>query len=151
MLMHYKVGAQMVFDIEAPSPKELFKKIATVQEIFDTDKVCGACQSTRVRFKHRTVDDYEFFEISCEDCTARLQFGQLKKGGGLFVKRRDDDGHELPNGGWEVYVPRKQNTRSEPTGHHRDVRQPGDETLPHPGRYGHDARTDKIDDSDLPF
>lgn len=140
MKMHYKAGP-MTFEIEGASPKELFKKIATVQEIFDTDKMCGACNSPDVRFRSRQVDDFEFFEIACETCTARLQFGQLKKGGGLFVKRRDDDGHELPNRGWEKYVPRKQQTQAQPN-----------YTAPNGGQpYGRDARADHITDDDVPF
>ena|SRR5689334_12667445 len=134
MKMHYKTGP-MTFEIEGASPKELFKKIATVQEIFDTDKKCGACGSTEVRFRSRRVDDFEFFEIACESCAATLKFGQLKKGEGLFVKRRDEDGRPLPNNGWEKYEPKKQQTQAAPT------------------RYGngHDARADHITDDDVPF
>jgi hypothetical protein len=111
MKAHYKT-ARITFEMEADNPKALWKKIALVQEIFDTDRKCGCCQSENIRFRSRQVDDFEFFELGCIDCHARLQFGQNKKGGGLFAKRRDEDGNYLPDNGWSVYKPK---TTSEPT------------------------------------
>ena len=40
----------------------------------------------------RTVDDNEYYELRCMDCGAKLAFGSMKKGGGLFPKRKDADG-----------------------------------------------------------
>ena len=37
------------------------------------------------------------------DCGARLAFGVMKKGGGLFPKRKDADGNWFPDRGWVKY------------------------------------------------
>ena len=41
------------------------------------------------------------------DCGAVLGFGQHKKGGTLFPKRKDADGNWLENRGWYKYKPPK--------------------------------------------
>jgi hypothetical protein len=43
--------------------------------------------------------------LFCTDCTAALTFSQYRDGGGLFLKRRDDDGKPLQNGGWKIWRP----------------------------------------------
>ena len=130
MKAHFKTATgRLTFEVEGESPKALFKKLAVVQEIFDSDKECGCCHGTDIRFRARQVDDYEFFEIACGDCFARLQFGQAKKGGGLFPKRKAEDGSWLPNRGWAKWE--KPGSKSEPV--------------------TQDAPTDRIDDDDVPF
>lgn len=130
MKAHYTTAGGLNFEIDADSPKAMFKKIALVQEIFDSDKTCGACQSVDICFRSRQVDDFEFFELACRSCNARLQFGQHKKGGGLFPKRRDEDGHFMLDNGWAVF---KTKTTAEPV---PDARS---------------QRRDEIDSSDVPF
>jgi hypothetical protein len=124
------MGGRVSFEMEGESPKALFKKLALVQEIFDADQNCGCCASENIKFRARQVDDFEFFELGCADCFARLQFGQHKKGGGLFPKRRDDDGNYLDNRGWAKYE-KKGAREPEPT--------------------GKDRQRDEVDDSDVPF
>lgn len=111
MKAHYKTAnGRMTFEVEGEDPKTLFKKLAGVQELFDAEKTCGVCGSGDIRLQHRTVDEYDFYELRCAGsdqkgyaCGARFQFGQAKKGGGLFPKRKDEDGKWLPNRGWERY------------------------------------------------
>lgn len=100
---YHSANGRIHFEMDADNPKALWKKIALVQEIFDTDHNCGCCDSVNIRFRSRQVDDFEFFELGCMDCFARLQFGQNKKGGGLFPKRRDEEGNYLDHRGWAVY------------------------------------------------
>lgn len=97
-----KVG-DFEFEIEGSGEKEIFKEIGKIQETFG-HKACGACKSTELRYLVRNVDDNDFFEVLCQKCGAKLAFGQHKKGGTLFPKRKDGENY-LPNGGWTKWVP----------------------------------------------
>ena len=74
------------------------------QEVFEESK-CGKCGSENLKFVVRTVDDNEYFELRCMDCGAKLAFGSMKKGGGLFPKRKDGD-NWLPDNGWTKWNPK---------------------------------------------
>ena len=97
---------RITFKVSGENAKILFKEIAGLQEVFEAESACGCCGGTAIRFQARQVEDYDFYELVCRngDCRARFQFGQAKKGGGLFPKRKDDDGNWLPNRGGERYV-----------------------------------------------
>lgn len=97
------INGRLAFEIQAEDVKTIFRQISEVQEVFDADATCGCCGSTNLRYMARKVDDYDFYELSCKDCSARFAFGQAKKGGALFPKRKDEDGHWLPNRGWSKY------------------------------------------------
>ena len=98
---------QFSFEIQEDSMKEVFKNLAKLDEIFGND-VCGKCGGTDIKFVVRNVDDNDYYELHCKDikCRAKLAFGQHKKGGTIFPKRKDkeEDGKYLPNNGWTVYV-----------------------------------------------
>lgn len=103
MKVQYKAqSGRLIFEVEGETPKALFSNIAAIQEVFDAERVCGVCGCEDIRFLARKVDDFDFYELACQarDCRARFAFGQAKKGGSLFPKRKDDDNHWLPNGGW---------------------------------------------------
>ena len=53
-----------------------------------------------VQFRVRNVEDNDYYELVCRGCGARFAFGQNKKGGGLFPKRRGEDGKSLPDRDW---------------------------------------------------
>jgi|TARA_R100001163_G_C5066306_1_gene204690 DNA-directed RNA polymerase subunit RPC12/RpoP len=106
MKAKYKVGDKLEFELDGAGQKELFKEIANIQEIFGEAK-CGVCGSENIRFVVRVVDDNEYYELRCMDCGAVLGFGQHKKGGTLFPKRKDADGNWLENRGWYKYKPPK--------------------------------------------
>ena len=101
MKAFYEATARLRIEIDAPGIKELFADLATVQEIFGSDPRCEVCDS-EARCQHRIVDDNHYYELVCtnQQCRARLSFGQHKKGGGLFPKRKDEDGNWIPNRGW---------------------------------------------------
>lgn len=86
------------------SHKDIFKQLCSLQEVFD-QRTCGKCKETSLRFVVRNVEDNDFFELHCNECRARLSFGQHKKGDSLFPKRKDSDGEWLPNNGWMKYNP----------------------------------------------
>jgi len=88
-------------EFEADTQRELFAQISKFQEVFEEDK-CGKCQGENLKFIVRTVDDNEYFELRCSDCGAKLAFGAMKKGGGLFPKRKDGE-NWLPDNGWQKW------------------------------------------------
>jgi hypothetical protein len=104
MKAHYRTrSGRLTFEIEGDTPKKIFKGIAELQEVFEADSKCGCCQSEDIVFRVRKVEANEFYELSCNACRARLSFGQLKSGGGIWAKRYDDEHKPLPNRGWEIY------------------------------------------------
>jgi len=102
MKVIYKASDKIQFELEASGQKELFKELATVEEIFGEGK-CGLCSKSNIKFVVRTVEDNDYHELRCNDCGAILSFGQHKKGGTLFPKRKDEDGNYMKSGGWYKY------------------------------------------------
>jgi ribosomal protein L40E len=92
-------------EIDGESQKDLFESLSKFQEVFD-ESSCGKCGSENLRFVVRNVEDNLYYELRCLDCGARLAFGANKKGGGLFPKRKDNDGKWLPDGGWVKWNPK---------------------------------------------
>ncbi len=116
MKAHYKTAnGRITFEVQGEAVKDVFRQIALIQEVFDVESACGLCQSKDIRCQARQVDDYDFYELVCNACHARFSFGQAKKGGGLFPKRKDEAGKWLPNHGWSKYEPK---TASAPAGEH---------------------------------
>ena len=99
MKLHYKASDKLTFEVEGSGQKEVFKELAIIQEIFGEEK-CGLCESTNLKFVVRSVEGNDYYELRCSECGAVLSFGQHKKGGTLFPKRKDDDNKYLPNNGW---------------------------------------------------
>ena len=52
----------------------------------------------------RSVEGNDYYELRCGNCGGILSFGQHKKGGTLFPKRKDDNNNYLPNKGWHKWV-----------------------------------------------
>ena len=102
MKVLYKASDKLTFELEGSGQKEIFKELAIIQEIFSEEK-CGLCGCTSFKFIVRNVDGNDYFELRCSDCGAILSFGQHKKGGTLFPRRKDDAGSYLPNKGWHKY------------------------------------------------
>ncbi len=101
MEAQYKTrDGRLVFKVDAENQKEIFKQIAFTQEVFEAESECGCCHSKEIRFRVRTVDKHDFYELACGPCGARFEFGQHKNGGSLFPKRRAEDGTLLPSRGW---------------------------------------------------
>lgn len=92
-------------EIEGDSQRDLFDQISKFQEVFE-EGICGKCGHEDVKFVVRTVEDNQFFELRCKGCGARLSFGSMKKGGGLFPRRKDSEGSWLPDGGWVKWNPK---------------------------------------------
>jgi hypothetical protein len=103
MLVKYKINERLEFTVEGSGQKEVFKELATIQEIFGEEK-CGMCSKNNLRFVVRNVEGNDFYELRCSDCNGILSFGQHKKGGTLFPKRKDDAGEVLDNKGWHKWT-----------------------------------------------
>jgi len=102
MKVTYKANDKLSFELEAAGQKEIFKELALIQEIFSEDK-CGLCKATNLKSIVRSVEGNDYYELRCMDCGAILSFGQHKKGGTLFPKRKDDENNWLPNNGWHKW------------------------------------------------
>jgi DNA-directed RNA polymerase subunit RPC12/RpoP len=101
MKLNYKLG-NLTVEFECDTVKEVFGQLSTFQEVFGETQ-CGKCGSENLRFVVRENDGNEYYEIRCNECGARLSFGVMKKGGGLFPKRKDADGNWLPDKGWQKW------------------------------------------------
>lgn len=99
MKLNYKVNDKLQFEVEGSGQKEIFKELATIQEIFG-ESSCGLCNKSNLKFIVRNVEGNDYYEMRCSDCGGTLAFGQHKKGGTLFPKRKDDDNNWLANRGW---------------------------------------------------
>ena len=95
-------------ETDSMSAKDAISALSEYAEVF-SQTTCGECQSDNVRPSHRQAQGYDFYEMLCLACGARLQFGQRRDGGCLFPKRKDTDGNWLPNGGWSKYQPKQTN------------------------------------------
>ena len=105
---HRSLNGRIEIVAEGDTQKEVFQQLASLQEVFE-ETSCGMpnCKSENLRFVVRTVDDNNFYELHCLDCRARFVFGQHKKNGTLFPKRKDDEGKWLANRGWARWEPEK--------------------------------------------
>lgn len=101
MKIQFKVRANTVIELEAGKQKDLFKMMASAQEVFG-DKCCGLCKSeqiypawrTATKIDGRKVEVFDFPEMRCSGCGAKLTFGTINDDTGtLFPQRR-----LLPNG-----------------------------------------------------
>jgi len=108
MEAQYKLwDGRLIFKVDGENPKAIFRALAGVSDVFGSISECGLCHGKDIRLRHRIVDDNSFFEAACGNsaCRAKLEFGQTKKGDGLFPRRKDETGAYLQNGGWKIWVP----------------------------------------------
>ena len=107
MKAYFRPSPKLTIEFDASDHKELFERLAQVQEIVVHQ--CGKCkaQADNLIFKVRVVDDNKFYELKCAKCGAMLVFGSHRKGGTLFPKRYvEENGKKkipvewLPHNGW---------------------------------------------------
>lgn len=98
------LDGRLEIEVEGSTEKEIFKHVAKLEEIFRGES-CGACKKNNIRLQVRTIEENDFYEMKCCDCGSSLSFGQHKKGGSLFPKRKDENGDWLKNNGWSKWVP----------------------------------------------
>lgn len=105
MKLKYRVNSNLEFELEAEGQKQIFKELSSLQEIFGENN-CGMCKGDDLKFVVRNVDDNDYYELRCNKCGGVLPYGQHKKGGTLFPKRKDENGKYLENKGWYKYTPK---------------------------------------------
>lgn len=76
--------------VEGDSQKEVFQTLAEYQEVFSISE-CGGCKSINLRFSVRRQADskgkeHNYYELRCQDCYAKLPYGQHDNGQTLFPK-----------------------------------------------------------------
>ena len=104
MKAHYKTkNGRITFEVEGELIKDIFEKIAQLQDIFESEQECGLCGSDSTRLVARENDGHKYHELRCLDCGGQFSFGQLRNGGDLFPRRKDKDGNWLPDHGWSKY------------------------------------------------
>lgn len=98
-------NGRITAEFDADSHRDLFNEINKFQEVFEED-ICGKCKGEDIKYIVRTVDDNQYYELRCNGCGSKLAFGVNKKGGGLFPKRKDNEGKWLPDNGWTKWNPK---------------------------------------------
>ena len=54
MKVKYKPNSKLEFELEGSGQKEIFKELATVQEIFSEEK-CGLCKKDHIKFDPKSI------------------------------------------------------------------------------------------------
>jgi hypothetical protein len=99
--VRYPLGRIWV-EVEAESVREAIRDLSDYVEVF-SESQCGLCESEQIRPSYKVAKGYDFYELMCCNCGARLSFGQTKEGQRLFAKRRDGEGREIGVRGWYRY------------------------------------------------
>lgn len=96
---------RFVIKATGETPKDVFGDLASMAEILDASEACGKCGCTEIAPRVRRIEEDVFYEAKCtaSDCGATLGFGQSRKGGFLFPKRKDEEKKWMPNKGWTIY------------------------------------------------
>lgn len=107
-----QVSDNLSVEVEGKNTEDLIRSLAQVDETFE-DTRCGKCESKWIKFVVRKVDNYEFFELWCKKCFAKLSFGnngetlypkRLKTDAkGKSIKGEDGKAIKLPDNGWLKY------------------------------------------------
>jgi hypothetical protein len=96
-------------EVDSMCVKDAIQGISEYAEFFG-EPCCGVCQGVDLLPSHRTAKardgsgrSYDFYELVCRSCKAKLSFGQHLEGGTLFPRRKDRDENELPANGWQQW------------------------------------------------
>lgn len=103
-LEYVSKNKQFKATFEGKGEKEVFEQIAQFQEVFETNGVCGLCDSDRVNFSVREVDGNNYYEKICQNCKGKFAYGQHKQGGTLFPNNTK---------GWHKWTPNSDNDAEE--------------------------------------
>lgn len=90
--------------------KEIFEQLATFDSVFGNAKN-KANGSENIGYRVREVDGNKYYEMYDRDTYHTLKFGQTKKDGSLFPRRKDADGNWLDDNGWTLYKPDAPNVK----------------------------------------
>lgn len=122
MKVQVRVSPKVFIEGVGDTETDVFAQISSLQEVFGQFNKCGKCDCEDIRFVVREdSDENKYYELHCQNmkCRARLAFGQNKKGGGLYPRRKEtknqsmmggklEPGDYLPNNGWIRWNKQKQ-------------------------------------------
>ena len=101
--IRYNTGTGYQIEVAADDVRSAVKSMAELQEFFGQTE-CGKCHAKQLLAFHRQdKDGNDYYSLSCAACGAKLDFGQHRTGGTLFVRRKDREGNWLPDNGWLVW------------------------------------------------
>lgn len=97
----YKVNDKLTLELEWSNQKDLFEKLASIDEIFGYS-TCPLVDkggfSKNLKFVVREIDGNKYYEIQCKDPPyAKLSFGQHRQSKTLFPKKQEGGKY------WHVY------------------------------------------------
>ncbi len=102
----------ITFEQECTSRTQAFEFISKLREVFTGEK-CQCCvraghpgANTRPAVRKSRDGAYTFYEMICDDCTAKL--GYFQRDAMFFPSRQDKDRRPLPDNGWSVYKPNQE-------------------------------------------
>jgi hypothetical protein len=110
MKLNYRSkNGRFAVEFEGAGHKDIWAQIGSFQEVFE-EPCCGKCQNDDLRFVVRKTTDgkkeYDYHELRCVKCGAKLAFGIMNDGSGsLFPKRKDKDGKAVGTRGWVKWNP----------------------------------------------
>lgn len=103
MKAQLRVRPNLTLEFEAEQQTDLFRLLASAQEVFGEAK-CGKCRAAELVFRVRRVKGFDFYEVLCLRCRAVLSLGANEEGHTLFPRRHTEGaGGEkewLPDNGW---------------------------------------------------
>ena len=97
-------------ELDAETHTKLWGDLASFQEVFEED-TCRKCDSDDLKFVVRKSKDskgkvFDYHELRCNNCGAKLPFGILDDGTfRLFPKRKDEEGKFRGKYGWVKWNP----------------------------------------------
>ena len=103
-------NGRLTVELDAENHTSLWAQLASFQEAFEED-CCCKCKSTDLKFVIRKAKDakgkvYNYHELRCNACGAKLPFGVLDDDTfRLFPKRKDDGGKFRGQYGWVKWNP----------------------------------------------
>jgi hypothetical protein len=99
----------LTFELEAADDTSLFEQLAHVQSLFG-DTCCGKCKGTNLQFRVRKAGknaEFTYYERVCQDCGAKLDYGQNRQGRSMYTKRTIQDNgrnvYDKEHQGWYVW------------------------------------------------
>lgn len=121
MKIRKNLPSGLVIEFDGDDPKDLIREMSSAMEVFG-EPCCGMCKSVNIRPSFRKVKGYEYYELQCNDCGARLGFGQTKEEQKLFPKRKLQDGSfDRQHKGWSKYTPQESSPRQQSLPNEEDV------------------------------
>lgn len=118
MRLTFQLSEKAAVELDSDSPVDLHKQLSSAFEAFGHTQ-CGACGSSNIVARARTVDSVDYLEWACQEtrCRSVLSMGRQKTGGQIYPRRRfhkeapevksgkAEVGDWIPNSGWQKFVP----------------------------------------------